>query len=230
MPLMYYLVCVSKRPWVRRGLWLKHGTLLCSQYWVVIPEELWWRYWRWQPLFVVKSKRPFLLAIGVSAVLAVAIASCLLNGPSEWKPFRITSPMARRKAGSILGTRSGTWRWIVQSSEPATGLAAMCCINATRRILLVNRSIHTAYISRLWVSMGCWARVVFGTRFCYMVEGTKTCQRVCCRKRTRLGTPPDAHDSGQHDRLCYWRCFPGTAALRLSILSCWIGRNGRCDG
>ena len=116
IPLMYYLVVVSKNGWVRKGLWL--SMILCvfsilgSHSRGALLAILAMAF-----LFVVKSNRPFLLGIGVSAVLAVAV----LSMPSEWTQ-RMESIQDYQSDASAQ-SRMNTWHtiWNMALDRPFVG-------------------------------------------------------------------------------------------------------------
>ena len=116
VPLMYYLIVVSKNAWVRKALWLSmvlcvfsilgshsRGALLA-----ILAMAL---------FFIAKSNRPFLLGIGVSAVLAVAV----LSMPAEWTQ-RMETIQDYQSDGSAQ-SRINTWHtiWNMAIDRPIVG-------------------------------------------------------------------------------------------------------------
>ena len=116
VPLMYYLVAVSKNPWVRRGLWMSMVlcvfSILGSHSRGALLAILAMAFF-----LVIKSNRPFLLAICVSAVLGVAV----LSMPTEWTE-RMETIQEYQSDGSAQ-SRINTWYtiWNMAVDRPFVG-------------------------------------------------------------------------------------------------------------
>ncbi len=116
IPLMYYLSAVTKNKWVRRGLWLSMFLCVFSVLGSHSRGAL-LAILAMAGFFVIKSSRPFLLSIAVSAVLAVGV----LSMPSEWTQ-RMETIQDYQNDGSAQ-SRITTWLtiWNMALDRPVVG-------------------------------------------------------------------------------------------------------------
>lgn len=116
IPMMYFLVVVSKNKWVRRGLWgsmtLCVFSILGSHSRGALLAML-----AMAAFFIVKSNRPFLVAICVSAVFAASIPTM----PDEW--FKRMDTIETYQDDGSAQSRLRTWRtiWNMAMDRPIVG-------------------------------------------------------------------------------------------------------------
>ena len=116
IPLMYFLISISKNRWIRWGLWL--SMILCvfsilgshSRGALVAVLAM-------TVYFVAKSNRPFLTAIGIGSVLVVAV----LSMPAEW--FSRMSTIGEYQGDASAMSRLNTWMtiWNMALDRPIVG-------------------------------------------------------------------------------------------------------------
>ncbi|MCM8620678.1 MAG: putative O-glycosylation ligase, exosortase A system-associated [Candidatus Accumulibacter sp.] len=120
IPLMYYLVVVSRHLWVRRGLWfaiaLCIASILGSHSRGALVAVLGMLLF-----FVAKSNRPFM----ISAVLATVLGIALLAMPAEW--FARMDTITDYQEDSSAMSRINTWTtiWNMAMDRPIVG-AGFC--------------------------------------------------------------------------------------------------------
>lgn len=116
IPMMYFLVVVTENKWIRRGLWLSMTlcvfSILGSHSRGALVAILAMTFF-----FILKSKRPFALALGFGAVLAIAAFSM----PDEW--FSRMGTIQEYQEDASAMSRINTWKtiWNMALDRPFVG-------------------------------------------------------------------------------------------------------------